>query len=643
MADAWTSQFGNNYSPQAHLSIGVVQDTHTTAVISWAMYYVAHGYAAYTNGIGRAWSVDSAGAVRGSGSYNINGQTGTVLLGNGTFEVVKTHATQGVGASCSFNFDVNWAGVYSGVRSASTSFLVGPKTSYTVSYNANGGSGAPSNQTKWHDENLTLSNTNPTRTGYTFDGWATSADGAVEYQAGGTYSGNANVTLYAKWTAITYQVTYDANGGTGAPAAQTKTYGVALTLSDTTPTRTNYNFLGWGTSAGATTVAYLPGASYTDNTDLALFAVWEIAYIQPKITNLNVERCTEDGTSSDEGTYIEVSFNWELDVTYSGGMDYIRIGYKRSSDSAYTTSDYTPTGMTGFFDEIVGGGTIDTEYVYDVQVIVKDQKGNTTINRTISSLAYIIDFLSGGGGVAIGKPAANKGFEVATTAKFENTATFSSDETHAGSETHNGAATFSSSVTHDGTVTINDSVDISPNTQLSADGTPFLEVQETEPLPRITGDIALANNVSLQGGLSTGEYVDMLRMSENDETELSWTEGGLKGRVWKEIWVGTLNKGGTITVPEIPYYNLIAVAEGSSNGVGDEGIVLIGGRAPINDTGYTQIHCASQNDDGAASYLHKASFTVDGTSMMLISASKHTINETMPGANIWIHRIFGIL
>ena len=59
--------------------------------------------------------------------------------------------------------------------------------------------------------------------------------------------------------------------------------------------------------------------------------------------------------------------------------------------------------------------------------------------------------------------------------------------------------------------------------------------------------------------------------------------------------------------------------------------------------GYTQIHCASQNDDGQASYLHKASFTVDGTSMMLISASKHTINETMPGANIWIHRIFGIL
>lgn len=553
MADAWTSQFGNNYSPQVHLGVWVSGENQTSATVTWQLFYVAHGYAAYTNGVGRSWTVDIAGAVRGTGNYNINGQTGTVQIGSGTFSVNKTHSAQTFGAGVWFNFDVNWAGVYSGTRSASVNFVVGARASYTVSYNANGGLGAPSNQTKWHDENLTLSNTKPTRTGYIFEGWATSADGAVEYQAGGTYSGNANVTLYAKWTAITYQVTYDANGGTGAPDAQTKTYGVPLTLSDATPTRTNYNFLGWGTSAGAITVAYLPGASYTDNTDLTLFAVWEIAYIQPKITNLDVERCTEDGTSSDEGTYIEVSFNWELDATYSGGMDYIRIGYKRSSDAEYTTSDYTPTGMTGSFDEVVGGGTIDTEYVYDVQVIVKDQKGNTTINRTISSLAYIIDFLSGGGGVAIGKPAANKGFEVATTAKFENTATFSSDEAHNGSTVLNGP------------VKLNNVVDISSGHGLQADGHGFLEVQSEIPRARITDAVGLANSTWFQGLSAEGSAVNLFRVNSEGRVELDWTPGGFGGRMMKRLWSGTLTARGTITVPELPYYTVFLM-NGPSTG-----------------------------------------------------------------------------
>ena len=74
---------------------------------------------------------------------------------------------------------------------------------FTVSYNANGGSGAPSAQEKRTDIDLTLSSTVPTRTGYTFAGWATSADGAVAYAAGATYTGNAALSLYAKWTHYT--------------------------------------------------------------------------------------------------------------------------------------------------------------------------------------------------------------------------------------------------------------------------------------------------------------------------------------------------------------------------------------------------------------------------------------------------------
>ena len=74
---------------------------------------------------------------------------------------------------------------------------------------------------------------------------------------------------------ITYTVSYDANGGSGAPASQTKTKDVALTLSSTKPTRTGYMFLGWAASKTATSAQYQPGGSYTANAAVTLYAVWK--------------------------------------------------------------------------------------------------------------------------------------------------------------------------------------------------------------------------------------------------------------------------------------------------------------------------------------------------------------------------------
>ena len=152
-----------------------------------------------------------------------------------------------------------------------------PKT-YTVSYNANGGSGAPSKQTKTHGTNLTLSSTKPTRTGYSFVKWNTKADGSgTSYSPGASYSVNTNVTLYAIWNPYKHTVSYNANGGTGAPASQTKTYGVTMNISTNKPTRTGYSFQGWATSATGT-VKYQSGASYTSDQNggtVTLYAVWK--------------------------------------------------------------------------------------------------------------------------------------------------------------------------------------------------------------------------------------------------------------------------------------------------------------------------------------------------------------------------------
>lgn len=87
---------------------------------------------------------------------------------------------------------------HSGTK-ASKAFTVPAKPSYAVSYNANSGTGQPSNDTKWYNEPLTLSTSRPTKEGYTFKGWATSVANAGTNTTTTTYTGNAPATFYATW------------------------------------------------------------------------------------------------------------------------------------------------------------------------------------------------------------------------------------------------------------------------------------------------------------------------------------------------------------------------------------------------------------------------------------------------------------
>lgn len=281
---------------------------------------------------------------------------------------------------------------------------------YTVTYNANGGSGAPSSQTKYYGKSLILSSTKPTRTGYTFQGWATSASGSVAYAAGANYTTNAAATLYAVWTANTYTVQYNANGGTGAPGNQSKTYGVTLKLSSTKPTRTGYSFKGWGTSASASTVAYAAGANYTANAAVTLYAIWERSYTKPKIYNFTVERCDANGTLNDNGESVLVKFDWE--TTEADPYMEINISGPGGLDDAIDGS-----GTSGSFSKIYG--PIDTESSYDIGVMVEDSGGDSTATRTLASMTFPLDVKSGGAGIAFGKAAELDGVaEFAYEGKF---------------------------------------------------------------------------------------------------------------------------------------------------------------------------------------------------------------------------------
>lgn len=391
---------------------GTVTRTSATAYTvkinaSWETYYngakTNYGMTASSGGGSVSLNTFGTKASSGSGSftgtYSISGNGSATKTITVTFKNYNTDNGNSATKTVSFNVSVPaW-------------------TSYTVSYNANGGSGAPSSQTKWKDQTLTLSSTKPTRTGYTFLGWSTSSSAtSATYSAGGSYTANSAATLYAVWKVITYTIKFNANGGSGAPSNQTKTYGKTLTLSSTKPTRTNYNFKGWGTSASATTVTYAAGGSYTANAAATLYAVWELAYVKPRITNVAVTRCDSSGTISDEGQNGLVSFKWACDKTVSS----IVIKHKLSTSSTWTSTTVSASGTSGTVSQVIGSDGLSIENSYDVQVAVTDNGGSSSITNSLTSMKFSIDFKSGGTGVAFGKAAETDDLaDFAYKAKFQ--------------------------------------------------------------------------------------------------------------------------------------------------------------------------------------------------------------------------------
>lgn len=301
----------------------------------------------------------------------------------------RTHEDRTI--NCWAQIDRSSSSYRGGTSTAWLTFTVPAKPHWGVSYDANGGSCAPGDQTKWYGETLTLSSTRPTRTGYTFQGWATSSSGGVSYQPGASYTSNSGLTLYAVWKANTWTVSFDANGGSGAPDAQTKTYGQDLTLSSDVPTRALYNFKGWATSASSTAVAYQPGASYTTNDNVTLYAVWELAYVRPRITGVSVGRCDKDGKASDDGTYCAVTFSWETD------HDVQAVGVSTGVGSY----DYKSSGRSGAVSAVIGDGELSIERSYDVEITVSDDLGQSSVTRQIAPFSFVMDFAPNGS-VAIG-------------------------------------------------------------------------------------------------------------------------------------------------------------------------------------------------------------------------------------------------
>ena len=170
---------------------------------------------------------------------------------NAAFVRIEVNTTKGI------TFDQYQSGLtLTYTLPAGTSFPVGgnqtltaqwqPST-YTVNFNANGGSvGTPSKTVTYDSTYGDLPE--PTKIGYIFDGWYTNQNFETKVTRITEVQITENQTLYAKWRPNTYQANLYANGGSVSPTSIIVTYDSPYgTLP--TPTRTGYTFNGWFTQS----------------------------------------------------------------------------------------------------------------------------------------------------------------------------------------------------------------------------------------------------------------------------------------------------------------------------------------------------------------------------------------------------------
>ena len=151
-----------------------------------------------------------------------------------------------------------------------------PAVTVTVTYNVNGGNAQSPTSKDVTVDSVYGALPTPTRTGYTFAGWWTGTTSGTQVTSSTVVAITANHTLYARWTANTYTVTFDSQSGstvTGKNVTYGSTYGTL-----TSPTRTGYTFAGWWT--GMTTGTQVTAATVVNTASPhTLYARWTAAAV----------------------------------------------------------------------------------------------------------------------------------------------------------------------------------------------------------------------------------------------------------------------------------------------------------------------------------------------------------------------------
>ena len=330
-----------------------------------------------------------------SGAPNITGNTKTDSSANnvyleGFLAIGEDGLTEGakLGVTLRWNVKVveNWnflwgnpaeyftsddSGYGVGLDDQGNVVLASTETKYSVTLNTYGGMIAEGKDIASYTFGTgTKLPTEITKTGYTFAGWYEKEDLSGDPVTEIPSYAVGNKQYWAKWTANTYTVTFEANGGTGSMDDQTFTYGVAQNLTENTFTRTGYTFTGWNTQADGN------GTSYADGVDgsqmpadnggtVILYAQWTINTY--KITVQVANGCEDMGEVSGGGTF-EYGTTVPLSATAKSGYQFVK---------------WEEDGETSVTREI----TVTDNAIYTARFEIFYPVSNITLDKTELSLS----------------------------------------------------------------------------------------------------------------------------------------------------------------------------------------------------------------------------------------------------------------
>lgn len=210
---------------------------------------------------------------------------------------------------------------------------------YTVTLDDNGGSGGSGSFTYTYITSLSASSFNvPSRTGYTFNGYyydgtqIINSSGAIKITNSNYHT---DFTATASWTAHTYSVRFNLEGGNSSSSYDTKTATFGTNFTVPNPTRLGYTFNGWNIGTMSTDCDH-----YFNNTSQG-----------KNSTAYNIKSTTFRNLRSDQGGVVDFFAKWKAN-TYSISYDLGNGNYGTSHptsatyNSQFTVSNPTKIGYT---------------------------------------------------------------------------------------------------------------------------------------------------------------------------------------------------------------------------------------------------------------------------------------------------------
>ncbi len=259
-------------------SSGFITGSSAAVTVTGTGYYIA-GLVGYLQSNGSIANSYASGNV--TGPSNTGGLVGQNAASTITNSFALGNISSG-GALVGYNFNGTIIDSYASGLVGDSGLLLGGTSggtvtnsswkNYIVYYDSNGGT-TVSIQGLTIGEQVTAP-TQPTKSGYTFDGWYSDAGLSTPYSFGNIIS--AFTPLYAQWTINSYTVTFDSNGGEveASPTTKTASYSSSLGSLPAAPTRTGYTFTGWNTAADGSGTAF--DATTVVTGSINVFAQWTI-------------------------------------------------------------------------------------------------------------------------------------------------------------------------------------------------------------------------------------------------------------------------------------------------------------------------------------------------------------------------------